>query len=270
MSGQTSLLPAQHENDDLAAAPRVAPPESASFSVERPSILETAGVVVRIASAASLGVWFIVFVHSKLASQENSYTQLWLLFTLMAPLTYIYNIAFRRAVLLYEKLFWVRVELDSMKGKSLYNAVSCAIEDVAERRNDTASADMLGTAEFDRKTGRTLVNLSYWSSRQKAVRLQILDAQRQPRKLRVDFECGADIVCGRDHSVQNRGCLVLRLAASGDLLADKRILSQWLDHCLTAYQAPANDVVEVIALDESSKDWIPECESTLRSAKEAH
>ena len=44
----------------------------------------------------------------------------------------------------------------------------------------------------------------------------------------------------------------------GDLLADKRILSQWLHDCLTAYQAPADDVVEVIALDQSSKDCVPE------------
>ena len=258
VSSDLSLLPAEHGSDGLAAAPPLAPPESAKFYVERPSILETAGVVALIATAAALGVWFIAFVHSKLASQENSYTQLWLLFTLMAPLTYMYNIAFRRAVLLYEKIFWVRVELDSMRGKALYNAVSVAIEEVAEGRNDTASADMLGTAEFDRKIGRTLVNLGYWSSRPKTVGLQLRDAQLQPRKLRVDFECGADIVCGRDNSVQNRGSLVLRLAASGDLLADKRILSQWLHDCLTAYQAPANDVVEVIALDESSKDWVPE------------
>ena len=258
VSRQTSLLRAAHDTEALAAAPPVAPPESANFYVERPSILETAGVVALIATAAALGVWFIAFVHSKLASQENSYTQLWLLFTLMAPLTYMSNIAFRRAVLLYEKIFWVRVELDSMKSKALYNAVSVAIEEVAEGRNDTASADMLGTAEFDRKIGRTLVNLGYWSSRPKTVGLQLRDAQLQPRKLRVDFECGADIVCGRDNSVQNRGSLVLRLAASGDLLADKRILSQWLHDCLTAYQAPADDVVEVIALDQSSKDWVPE------------
>ena len=258
MSHQTSLLSAEHDNDDLGAVPPLAPRESANFYVERPSILETAGVVALIATAAGLGIWFIAFVHSKLASEENSYTQLWLLFTLMAPLTYMYNIAFRRAVLLYEKIFWVRVELDSMKSKALYNAVSVAIEEAAERRNDTASADMLGTAEFDRKMGRTLVNLSYWSSRPKIVRLQIRDVQLQWRKLRVDFECGADIVCGRDNSVQNRGSLVLRLAASGDLLADKRILLQWLNDCLTAYQAPANDVVEVIALDESSKDWVLE------------
>ena len=172
LNRQMRLLSAEHGNDDLAAVPPLAPSESANFYVERPSILETAGVVALIATAAALGVWFIAFVHSKLASEENSYTQLWLLFTLMAPLTYMYNIAFRRAVLLYEKIFWVRVELDSMKGKALYNAVSFAIEQVAECRNDTASADMLGTAEFDRKIGRTLVNLSYWSSRPKIVRLQ--------------------------------------------------------------------------------------------------
>ena len=80
VSRQMSLLPAEHDNDDLAAAPPLAPPESANFYVERPSILETAGVVALIATAAALGVWFIAFVHSKLASQENSYTQLWLLF----------------------------------------------------------------------------------------------------------------------------------------------------------------------------------------------
>ena len=97
VSRQTRLLRAAHDTEDLAAAPPVAPPENANFYVERPSILETAGVVALIATAAVLGVWIVAFVHSKLASQENSYTELWLLFALMAPLTYMYNIAFRRA-----------------------------------------------------------------------------------------------------------------------------------------------------------------------------
>ena len=76
VSRQTSLLRAAHDTEDLAAAPPVAPPESANFYVERPSILETAGVVALIATAAALGVWFIAFVHSKLASEENSYSAL--------------------------------------------------------------------------------------------------------------------------------------------------------------------------------------------------
>ena len=38
VSRQMSLLPAVHDNDDLAAAPPLAPPESANFYVERPSI----------------------------------------------------------------------------------------------------------------------------------------------------------------------------------------------------------------------------------------
>ena len=64
VSRQMSLLPAEHDNDDLAAAPPLAPPESANFYVDRPSILETAGVVALIATAAAVGVWFIAFVHS--------------------------------------------------------------------------------------------------------------------------------------------------------------------------------------------------------------
>ena len=67
VSRQMSLLPAEPDNDDVAAAPPLAPLESVNFYVERPSILETAVVVALIASAAALGVWFIAFVHSKLA-----------------------------------------------------------------------------------------------------------------------------------------------------------------------------------------------------------
>ena len=77
------LLSAEHDNDDLAAVPSLAPTESANFYVERPSILETAGVVALIATAAGLGIWFIAFVHSKLASEENSYTCL--LYTSPSP-----------------------------------------------------------------------------------------------------------------------------------------------------------------------------------------
>ena len=56
----------------------------------------------------------------------------------------------------------------------------------------------------------------------------------------------------------NRGSVVLCLATSGDLLADQRILKQWLQELLTAHQGPAHDVVEVTALDESSRHLILE------------
>ena len=62
----------------------------------------------------------------------------------------------------------------------------------------------------------------------------------------------------RDHSIQNREVLVLRLGASRDRLADKRLLTRWMHRCLKIYEQPPKDVVEVMALDQSSTDWVPE------------
>ena len=132
------------------------------------------------------------------------------------------------------------------------------IEASAGARADTASRDMEAFTEYDRTNGRTLVQMSYGSKRPKTVNMCLVSVGHQWRELRADFERGADIICGRDHSVQNREAIVLRLAASSDLMADKQLLKKWLLYCVKAYQEPAKKVVEVYALDQSSSDWVPE------------
>ena len=89
------------------------------------------------------------------------------------------------------------------------------------------------------------------------MRVGLHDENRGRRVLLVDYARGDDIVCGRDHSIQNREVLVLRLGASRDRLADKRLLSRWMYRCHKIYEQPPDDVVEVIALDQSSTDWVP-------------
>ena len=252
------LTDEESSTGDLASSTPPAAPGAVDLHVDRPSMLEIGGVLAFITFSVALGIWLAIFVLKEIGTQDNSLNKLWLCFALMAPLTYFYNIVLRRAVLLYEQIYWVRAELDSMRGKTLYNAVALNIEEAAERSVETASADMMALTEYDKKLGRTSVKLSYWGSRPKAVHLRLSNAHLELRALRVDFERGGDVICGRDSSVQNREVLVLRLAASGNLLADKRLLAQWLHGCLMAYQTPAKDIVEIIALDESSKDWVPE------------
>jgi len=50
----------------------------------------------------------------------------------------------------------------------------------------------------------------------------------------------------------------MHLAASQDRLGDKELLRRWLHFCVERYREPPRDVVEVIALDQSSTDWVPE------------
>ena len=79
------LLPSEHGRGGFAAAPPLACPESAKFHVESHSIVDTIGVGACIAIVAVVGVWFVAFVLSRMASQANSYNECWLLFALMAP-----------------------------------------------------------------------------------------------------------------------------------------------------------------------------------------
>ena len=190
------LLMREDSHENLTDVQSQTVPLSMKFGVERTSRIEIIRIIAFICLTAVLGVSLAVFVYVKVTSQGNENTQLWLLFACMAPVTYIFNLAWRRAILLYENFFWVRVELDSMRGKTLFNAVSLAIEEVAESRDDTACVDMLGTTEFDRKAGRSNVKLSSWNSRRKTMQLQIHDVDRKRRRLNVTYESGVDIVCG--------------------------------------------------------------------------
>ena len=62
--------------------------------------------------------------------------------------------------------------------------------------------------------------------------------------------------------------LQLRLRASSDRLADKRFLREWLLSCVERFREPAENIVEVFALDQSSTGWIPEWRTrVVRSLK---
>ena len=83
------------------------------------------------------------------------------------------------------------------------------------------------------------------------------------------FTRGEDVICGRDHAVTSREILQLRLKVSSDRLADKRFLQEWLQSCVELFKEPAENIVEVLALDQSSTDWIPEWRTrVVRSMKQ--
>ena len=125
----------------------------------------------------------------------------------------------------YERRRWLRIELDSMHSPTLFNAVSDAIEKVAERQSDTCSSDVEAFTEYDKPTGRTQVRMRFWGCRSRTVYVKLVGG-RGSREMKVVYDRGDDVVCGRDQSVQHRERLVLRLPASRDRLTDKMQLKE--------------------------------------------
>ena len=66
------------------------------------------------------------------------------------------------------------------------------------------------------------------------------------------------MICGRDHTVTSRETVLIRMRATGDCLAAKKVLRDWLFSCVERFRKPPGEIVEVMALDQSSTDWIPE------------
>ena len=107
---------------------------------------------------------------------------------------------------------------------------------------------------YDKALGMTQVRTRSWATEPKTVQLRLAGG----RSLTVSHTRGDDVVCGRDHSVTRREMLTIRLRNSNNPIADKVFLRRWLLSCVERFKEPPKDVVEVIALDQSSKDWTPE------------
>jgi hypothetical protein len=151
-----------------------------------------------------------------------------------------------------------------MRSGTLFNAVADHIENVAETTKEMYSSELEGSTIYDKSMGRTQVKLRFWGRDTRTVLLQLPGG----RRLSASYSRGDDVVCGRDHAVTTRECFVLCLRASSDRLADKKFLQEWLLSCVELFRKPAENVVEVIALDQSSSDWIPEWQTRcVRSMK---
>ncbi len=166
----------------------------------------------------------------------------------------------------YQQAYWVRCEVDSMRSPVLFDALADSIAKVAEASNATCSRNVEGLTEYDKITGRTQVLLRFWGCGSKPVRVSITIPQLG--SVSIVYERGDDVVCGRDHAVQHRERLVVCAPVGTDCELTKRLLQAWLlDRVERHGQAPEN-VVEVLALDQSSTDWIPEwktrCVRTMR------
>ena len=112
--------------------------------------------------------------------------------------------------------------------------------------------------------GRTQVQMRSASQPARTIHLELGNA----RNVVAVRSRGDDVICGRDHAVTAHETLILRMRASRDRLADKRILREWFLSCVERSRKPPENIVEVMALEQTSTDWIPEWKTRcVRSLK---
>ena len=155
--------------------------------------------------------------------------------------------------------------IDSIRAATLFNAVVDCIDQEAEKSNETCSSDVESFTAYDKTLGITQVHMRFWGKQPRTVYLEL-----RGDRLRVTFARGDDVICGRDHTVTPRETLLVHMRATGDCLAAKKVLRDWLFSCVERFRKPPGEIVEVMALDQSSTDWIPEWHTRcVRSRKQA-
>ena len=203
-----------------------------------------------------LGIAVIWFTVNEFL-QETNY-RVWLLFAFLAPISMLYSHVWSILSNYYLEQRFISITIESMQSPLLYSALAAKIQDIAETRSITSSSDMRAYTEYDKSIGRVQVRMQYWGSRSRSIRMRLHGFENASREVIVQFTRGEDVVCGRDQAVQNREQLTLLVRASHNRLADKQCLKNWLDICVDKYREPPTGLVEVMALDQSSIDWVPE------------
>ena len=238
------------------------PDRGPQIIVKRASALASAPVVFAAAltmvAIATLAGLFLQEYFS-----DTSY-RAWLLFACVPPISYAARRLFDHLALVWQHRGTLEVVLDSITSRTLFDAVLSSIEEVAETKDETASTCVDAYTEYDKSHGRTQVRMRLSGRVPHTLQLNLADGHH----LTATFSKGASVICGRDHALTAQETLVLRLSRTRNLSVDKKLMQDWLLACVERYRRPSSDTVEVIALDQSSSDWIPEWRTRcVRSTK---
>ena len=175
----------------------------------RTDYLNGIGLLVALLCPIALVVYVIIDSWQNSPS-NRSWLVLGLGFYIGAALKVIYEALVR----VFDRLWFLRVEIRRIMSHSLFEAVSHVLALDAELSDEACSRDSEALQEHDPLTGQFAVRLSFWSTRPRTLRICVsvggnneTPARRLP--LLVEYSPGSDIVCGRDSRLQSQATLVL-------------------------------------------------------------
>jgi DNA polymerase III delta prime subunit len=155
------------------------------------------------------------------------------------------------------------VFIERAEQNRLFEAVTSILAKNAEKSGETCSRDAEAIQEPDEVSGQYAVRLRFWGTQprniQAAIRVRAPGNAGAEHKLtiRVGFSPGPNVICGRDSHIQNCASLILsKNSSSKKIVEEKALIKQWLQECCVTWEKPADGMVKVKALHQTSTDWI--------------
>ena len=220
------------------------------------------------ASSASVVLVLMAIVLCALVDNIFSAPQQrgWVLLGLMYYIGSTWNQAWQYLIVIIGRIYYVRVVVGRMEALTLFEAITARLESLADARPaDFSSRDVEAFTKYDPAKGVRMVKFNFWGTRSRQFSFQLKPRPGSPYDIgrspfvKVDYNIGDDVVCGRDSHVERNRSLVLWMKSSPEHVAkDKNLLREWCEECLGEAMAPPPDRVEVYGLQESSSDWVPE------------
>ena len=165
-------------------------------------------------------------------------------------------------VRVYDRLWFLRVEIRRVMSATLFEAVSNILAEEAELDGETCSWDTEASQEHDDVTGEYSVTLRFWGSCARSLRVCIEDKDNMELRrlsLHVQYDLGTDIVCGRDARLHSQATLVLSIRTTRQRAqGDKAVLRKWLEEAYNKWMQLTDGTVRIYGLRQSSTDWVPE------------
>lgn len=209
----------------------------------------------------SITVIVVVATEWQTSPSQRGWLILGFGFYIVAGLRYLGS----RLMELCAQILYLRVEVRRFAAPTLFEAITDAVAAEAEKMGVTCSFDQEAVQEHDKLTGRIAVKFRFWSSQTRKVEIAIGNKSEEQGlsceqlKIQVCFQPGEDVVFGRDSRLERREILVLSVRTSpSQVLADKKLLIEWMEGSYNNFVKPVKDVVNIYALQESSSDWVPE------------
>ena len=174
------------------------------------------------------------------------------------------KVIYEALVRVFDRLWFLRVEIRRVNCPSLFEAVSHVLALDAELSDEACSRDCEAFQQHDPVTGQFSVLLSFWGTRARTRRIRVSVGGKNETPawqlpLLVEYSPGSDIVCGRDSRLQSQATLVLSTPTTKQRVRqDKVLLRHWLEQSYKTWTQPADGVVKVYALQQASTDWTPE------------
>ena len=210
-----------------------------------------------------VGMLFLMFFLAGIALlRDDPATRMWLL---LGILSYLASRSWDSVVHLSDVLFGqysLEVCIDSNRNRALFTGLTHLLVVGCKdgcQPCPSVSRDCECEMEIDYVTGHRTVCFGFWGRRARRENIVFRDARGKEHHVAIDYQRGADVICGRESMPMRRQTLTLTMRSTdAELHGDHEALRNLCQRAYDKSMECETDVVDIYFPYESSTQWAPE------------